>query len=63
MERQIGEEFEFNEVKLKVVENKNGLCGNCYLNRGGCYIFDIYFGYCFKKNRKDNKHVKFVKTK
>ena len=61
MERKIGEEFEYNGVRLKVVEHKYGGCANCYF----CYDCTGGLRYkvpeCSKNMRHDNTTVLFKK--
>lgn len=65
MERKIGEEFEYNGVRLKVVEvetmEENPCCG-CFFDNW-LRICDIsVLGYCLGKNRMDKTDVKFVEV-
>jgi len=61
MTRPIGEIFEYNGVKLKVVKSKN--CKRCYWQHKGCYYAEELRirGLCSKRNR-DDFAVKFVKV-
>lgn len=64
MERKIGEIFNYNGKKLKVVESKEDYCNNCYLYYGNvCTNSDKIRGKCSKRNRSDNKSVIFVEVK
>ena len=60
MERKIGEIFEFDGVKLQVVESSN-----CGLNNTSCYFSDDEIDcephMCGAFQRKDKKSVKFIK--
>ena len=67
MERKIGEEFEYNGVRLKVVEGD--FCENCYFRdkhenescaRSGHVSVS---GICSKAKRKDHKSVQFIEIK
>ena len=67
MERKIGEEFEYNGVRLKVVEADE--CDKCYFaykrKYGACtrskYI--SISGFCSEANREDRKSVQFIEIK
>lgn len=66
MERQIGEQFDYEGVRLEVVESEeDDGCAGCYFmdsmfcNKGG--VLDIA-GYCFSSSRKDKKDVVFKKV-
>ena len=67
MERKIGEEFEYNGVRLKVVEENN--CNHCYFRdkheNEVCYRSEFIFvsGFCSKLRRKDCNSVQFVEIK
>ena len=67
MERKIGEEFEYNGVKLKVVEED--LCENCYFRdkreNEPCARSEhiLVSGFCSKTKREDHKSVQFIKIK
>ena len=67
MERKIGEEFEYNGVRLKVVGGE--LCGNCYFRdkheNEPCVISEhvSVSGGCSKTRRKDHKSVQFIEIK
>ena len=67
MERKIGEEFEYNGVRLKVVEENN--CNHCYFrdkheNEVCCRSeFILVSGFCSKLRRKDCNSVQFVEIK
>ena len=67
MERKIGEEFEYNGVRLKVVEED--FCENCYFRdkhenescaRSGHISVS---GSCSKAKREDHKSVQFIEIK
>ena len=60
MERKIGETFEFEGHKLKVVDKDSYGCDGCFfLNRECSLIMDVR-GYCSKEYRTDKKRVIFV---
>ena len=56
MERKVGEIFEYNDKKLKVVETENFSCH-------GCYFLDLRYKchqqLCMRFIRKDKKNVVF----
>lgn len=60
MERNIGEIFEVDGVKLQIVEDFDN-----EMSCNGCYFFDDDEQYgllkCFASQRKDRKSVKFIK--
>ena len=59
MERKIGEIFEFDRIKLQVVESSN-----CGLDNTSCYFFgesDCEPYMCGASQRKDRTSVKFIK--
>ena len=61
MEREIGEIFEFEGVKLQVVKDHDEDCG---MNSVGCYfLYDerCVPQKCFVSQRKDSTPVKFIK--
>lgn len=63
MERKIGEEFEYNGVRLKVVENKSAndvYCVGCFF-RKNCYLHEEVAGECVDEYRFDKTNVKFIK--
>lgn len=56
MERKIGEIFEYEGIKLKVVETENFSChGCCFLELG----YKCYDQMCMRFLRKDRKNVVF----
>lgn len=62
MERQIGEQFDYNGVKLEVSEKEDKSCTGCYFAiLLLCLISEIMdnTGYCGSANRKDEKMVFF----
>ena len=60
MERELGDEFEVNDVVLKVVEAANRFsCDGCYFLGSGQNVCE--YQNCLGCERKDNKSVKFVK--
>ena len=63
MERQIGEVFDFNGVKLEVVEDC--LDSECYFRKENVYCGDLKrttLGYCRSADRKDKKNIIFKKV-
>ena len=56
MERQVGEIFEYNDKKLKVIETDDSSCP-------GCYFLDLRYKcpqqLCMRFIRKDKKNVIF----
>ena len=63
MERQIGEQFDYDGVKLEVVES--GSCKGCYFFKGviNCEgSIDFVEGYCGPFNIQDRKAVMFKKV-
>ena len=67
MERKIGEEFEYNGVRLKVVESF--YCNHCYFRdkreNEECCISEhiLVSGPCSKRKREDGKSVQFIEIK
>lgn len=67
MERKIGEEFEYNGVRLKVVEGEE--CKNCYfVDKHKGKVCDrnkniSVSGFCSGTNREDSKSVEFIEIK
>ena len=63
MERQIGEIFDFDGVKLEVVEAKDNDCTGCYFfyERTACSFSCVRntIGFCNPFFRKDNTYVIF----
>ena len=62
MERQIGEQFDFYDVKLEVVEKESNSCECCYfygmkICRNFCIV--DFTGYCGCALRSDGKYVYF----
>lgn len=68
MEREVGEIFGFNDVKLQVKDTgEKACCDGCYFDefwhscvRNGC---GIYAGYCYGLFRSDGKNVIFVEVR
>ena len=63
MEREVGEIFEFDGVKLQVVKGSDDDCG---MNNVGCYFLnDLEIcsccQKCFASQRKDSTSVKFIR--
>ena len=64
MERKIGEVFEYEGKKLKVVETVNNLCFDCYFFDGvNCQRTEREGGECSDSKRADYKPVIFVEVK
>lgn len=63
-ERNVGETFEFEGKKLKVVETKGSICNNCYFECRDCDCENIrkVLGACVRGTRSDNKPVIFVEV-
>ena len=62
-ERKIGEVFEYEGKKLKVVETEKDSCNNCYLEDCECAEKGKVCGACLSETRTDNKPVIFVEVK
>lgn len=63
MERKIGEVFEYQGKKLKVVETKDSTCYNCYFANRDCEKTKKVLGACIRERRTDKKPVIFVEAK
>ena len=64
MERKIGETFEYEGKKLKVVEDERNLCFDCYFFDGvNCQRTEREGGECSDSKRADYKPVIFVEVK
>ena len=64
MERKIGETFEFEGHKLKVVADTDGRkCPKCFFYSQDCSLIRDITGYCLKEKRIDRKGVTFVEVK
>ena len=63
-ERNVGETFEFEGKKLKVMETKGSICNNCYFECRDCDCENIrkVLGACVRGTRSDNKPVIFVEV-
>ena len=60
MERKLGEVFEYNNVKLQVIEQKDGFsCNDCYFLNG----IDCNEQLCLRMDRHDRKSVIFKEIK
>ena len=60
MERELGDEFEYNGVELRVVEDSSTFsCVGCYFIGSEQNVCD--FQNCLRCEREDNKSVKFVR--
>ena len=65
MERKIGEQFDYEGVRLEVAEKDGRSCEGCYFSGLVlCRIREIMdnTGYCGSANRKDEKMVIFKKV-
>lgn len=61
MEREVGEIFEFDGVKLQVVKDRDDDCG---MNNVGCYFLNnkrCILQKCLAYQRKDSIQVKFIR--
>lgn len=63
-ERPIGDVFEFEGTKLKIVKSMDSACFGCYFNTTrGCKHQNMKgLGACDKKDRSDRNYVKFIKV-
>lgn len=63
-ERPVGDVFEFEGTKLKVVKSMDSACFGCYFNTTrGCKHQNMKgIGACDKKDRSDRNYVKFIKA-
>ena len=61
-ERKVGEVFEYEGRKLKVVEAEIR-CGNCFFHKGCCTRINRTTGECKSSKRSDNESVVFVEVK
>lgn len=57
MERKIGEIFEYDDKKLKVVDTEDYSCRGCYFLDLGDKCYDQI---CMRSERKDRKNVVFT---
>ena len=62
-ERKVGEVFEYEGKKLKVVETEKDSYNNCYLEDCECAEKGKVCGACLSETRTDNKPVIFVEVK
>lgn len=62
MERKIGETFEYEGKTLKVKEDKNGSCHDCFFNKKCTLPVIKIVGKCDAGGREDNKGVVFVEV-
>ena len=62
MERKIGETFEYEGHKLKVIDNSNNNCDNCFFYNRDCSSIKDVIGFCSKGYRTDKKYVIFMKS-
>ena len=63
-ERKVGEVFEYEGKKLKVVETEKDSCDNCYFFKDDdCEVSSKECGACLSETRTDNKPVIFVEVK
>ena len=63
MERKIGETFEFEGHKLKVVDKDSYGCDGCFFFNRECSLIMDVRGCCSKEYRTDKKRVIFVEAK
>ena len=63
MERKIGETFEFEGKKLKVVDEGTCKCNECIFYRRECSLIRNVIGSCSEVHRTDKKSVIFVEVK
>ena len=62
MERKIGETFEYEGKTLKVKEDKNGSCHDCFFNKKCTLPVIKIVGKCDADNREDGKSIIFVEV-
>ena len=62
-ERKVGEVFEFEGHKLKVVDKGTYKCNECLFYRRECSLIRNVIGSCLEVHRTDKKSVIFVKVK
>ena len=63
-ERKVGEVFEYEGHKLKVVADTDGRkCPKCFFYNRDCSLIRDVTGYCLKEKRIDKKGVMFVEVK
>ena len=63
-ERKVGEVFEYEGHKLKVVADTDGRkCPKCFFYSQDCSLIRDITGYCLKEKRIDRKGVTFVEVK
>ena len=63
MERKIGETFDFEGHKLKVVDEGTCKCNECLFYRRECSLIRNVIGSCSEVHRTDKKSVIFVEVK
>ena len=63
MERKIGETFEYEGHKLKVVDEGTCKCNECIFYRRECSLIRNVIGSCSEVHRTDKKSVIFVEVK
>lgn len=63
MERKIGETFEFEGHKLKVVDKDSYGCDGCFFLNRECSLIKDVIGFCSDEYRTDKKRVIFVEAK
>ena len=62
-ERKVGEVFEYEGHKLKVVEDTDGRkCPKCFFYSRDCSLIRDVTGYCLKEKRIDRKGITFVEV-
>ena len=63
-ERKVGEVFEYEGHKLKVVADTDGRkCPKCFFYSRDCSLIRDVTGYCLKEKRIDRKSITFVEVK
>ena len=62
MERKIGEEFDYNGQKLKVVETIMGTCAGCFFKDDCNHYVKAVAGDCYTNVRADKRQVVFVEV-
>lgn len=62
IERKIGETFDYNGRKLKVIESKSNGCDGCFFDEQHIPCSKNTLGYCGSEFRTDKKEIIFVET-
>ena len=65
MERKIGETFDYNGVRLKVVNAEDNYCTGCYFSKKSSCGYSIrdMIGPCGKHKRSDSENIIFKRIK